>query len=43
MKQIKSKQPVETVPGIIGWGWTKENEGGDEFKYDVLDILQEHS
>jgi hypothetical protein len=28
-------RPVETVPGI-GGGGIKENDGGDEFNYDIL-------
>jgi hypothetical protein len=28
---------VETIPGM--GGWTKENGGGGEFKYDIFDIL----
>jgi hypothetical protein len=31
--------PVETVPRM---GGIKENDGRYEFKYDILDILQEH-
>jgi hypothetical protein len=30
--------PVETIPGM-GEGKIKENGGGNEFKYDVFDIL----
>jgi hypothetical protein len=26
---------IETIPGIGRWG-IKENDGGDEFKYDIL-------
>jgi hypothetical protein len=29
-----------TFPGVKAGG-IKENDGGDEFSYDVLDILQE--
>jgi hypothetical protein len=29
--------PIETTPGM--GGWIKENDGGDEFKYDIFDIL----
>jgi hypothetical protein len=29
--------PVETIPGMDGG--IKENGGGDEFKYDIFDIL----
>jgi hypothetical protein len=29
---------VETVPGM-GGGRIKENNGGDEFKYDIFSIL----
>jgi hypothetical protein len=32
--------PVEIVPGIRGKGM-KERSGGGEFKYDILDTLQE--
>jgi hypothetical protein len=28
----------ETIPEMQGKG-IKENDGGDEFKYDILDIL----
>jgi hypothetical protein len=31
-------RPVETIPGI-GEGGIKENHGGCEFKYGMLDIL----
>jgi hypothetical protein len=31
-------KPVETVPGMVGRK-IKENDGGGEFKYDILDIL----
>jgi hypothetical protein len=31
-------RPVETVPGM-GEGGIKENGGGGEFKYDILDLL----
>jgi hypothetical protein len=27
--------PVETIPGM-GQGETKENDGGSEFKHDIL-------
>jgi hypothetical protein len=30
--------PVETIPGI-GRGQMKENSRGDEFKYNIFDIL----
>jgi hypothetical protein len=30
--------PVETIPGM-GGGRIKEGEEGDEFKYDIFDIL----
>jgi hypothetical protein len=30
--------PVETVPGMGGRG-IKKTVGGDEFKYDIFDIL----
>jgi hypothetical protein len=29
---------IETTPGI-GGGRIKENDGGDEFKYDIFDLL----
>jgi hypothetical protein len=29
--------PVETIPGI---GGMKDNGGGHEFKYDIVDILE---
>jgi hypothetical protein len=29
---------VETIPGM-GGGEIKENDAGDEFKYDLFDIL----
>jgi hypothetical protein len=33
MSVIVKMIPVETVPGIRGWGkWMKESSGGDEFK-----------
>jgi hypothetical protein len=28
-------RPVETIPGM-GGGEIKENDGGDEFNYDIL-------
>jgi hypothetical protein len=31
-------RPVETIPGM-GVEGINENEGGDEFKYDIFDIL----
>jgi hypothetical protein len=31
-------RPVETIPGMVVAG-IKENDGGGEFKYDILDIL----
>jgi hypothetical protein len=31
-------KPVETIPGM-GVGGIKENNGGDEFNYDIFDIL----
>jgi hypothetical protein len=34
----KKTIPVETIPGM-GEGSIKENDGGVEFKYDILDIL----
>jgi hypothetical protein len=33
--------PVETIPGIGGWGRLKEDDGGGEFNYDIFDELQE--
>jgi hypothetical protein len=30
--------PVENIPGM-GKGRIKEYDGGDEFKYDIFDIL----
>jgi hypothetical protein len=30
--------PVETIPGM-GRGRMKENSGGDEFKYDIFDMM----
>jgi hypothetical protein len=30
--------PVETIPGMRGWG-IKENGGGGEFKYDLFDTF----
>jgi hypothetical protein len=30
--------PVETIPGM-GEGEIKENGEGDEFKYDIFDML----
>jgi hypothetical protein len=33
-------RPVETIPGM-GEGGIKENDGGDEFKYNIFVILQE--
>jgi hypothetical protein len=27
-------RPVKTIPGMVGGG-IKENDGGDEFKYDI--------
>jgi hypothetical protein len=35
-KYRKAKlRPVETIPGM-GWGWIKDNDGGDEFNYDIV-------
>jgi hypothetical protein len=32
--------PVETVPGVRGWGeGMREGSGGGEFKYDVFATL----
>jgi hypothetical protein len=31
-------RPVETFPGMRG-GRIKGNDGGDEFNYDIFDIL----
>jgi hypothetical protein len=31
-------RPVETIPGV-GGREIKENDGRDEFKYDIFDIL----
>jgi hypothetical protein len=31
-------KPVETVLGV-GGGEMKENDGGDDFKYDIFDTL----
>jgi hypothetical protein len=28
-------RPVETIPGVVAAG-RKENDGGDEFNYDIL-------
>jgi hypothetical protein len=33
-------RPAETIPGM-GGGRIKENDGGDEFNYDIFDILKE--
>jgi hypothetical protein len=30
--------PVETTPGVRGWG-IKEKERGGEFMYDIFDTL----
>jgi hypothetical protein len=30
-------RPVETIPGMEGG--IKENDGGDEFNYDIFDVL----
>jgi hypothetical protein len=32
--------PVDTIPGIEVGG-VKKNDGGNEFKYDIFDILHE--
>jgi hypothetical protein len=31
-------RPIETLPGI-GGGGIKENDGGDEFKYDIRTFI----
>jgi hypothetical protein len=31
-------RPVETMPGMGGEG-IKENDGGNNFKYDIFDVL----
>jgi hypothetical protein len=31
-------RPAEIIPGIRG-GRIKEKDGGDEFKYDIFEIL----
>jgi hypothetical protein len=33
-------RPLETIPGIGRWG-IKENDEGDEFKYDIFNIFYE--
>jgi hypothetical protein len=33
-------RPVESIPGVERGG-IKEKDGGDEFNYDIFDILQE--
>jgi hypothetical protein len=33
--KMKKMRPIETNPGM-GGGGIKENEGGDEFNYDIL-------
>jgi hypothetical protein len=35
---MEKMMPVETVPRM-GQEAVKENDGGDEFKYDIFDIL----
>jgi hypothetical protein len=35
---MKEMRPVETIPGM-GEGRIKENDGGDELKHDILNIL----
>jgi hypothetical protein len=32
-------RPVKTISGMGSSGGIKENSGGDEFKYDIFDIL----
>jgi hypothetical protein len=32
----RKRIPNETNPGMGEWG-TKENDGGDEFNYDIFD------
>jgi hypothetical protein len=27
---------IQTIPGLGGRGWTKENDGGGELKHDIL-------
>jgi hypothetical protein len=39
---VKGKmRPVETISGMEEWveRGIKENDGGDEFNYDIFDIL----
>jgi hypothetical protein len=31
-------RPVETIPGMGGWG-IKENDGGGEFYYDIKNFI----
>jgi hypothetical protein len=33
--------PVETFPGMGGEKKIKENCGGDKFKYEIFNVLQE--
>jgi hypothetical protein len=35
MYENGTMRPVETIPGM-GGGEIKENDGGGEFKYDIL-------
>jgi hypothetical protein len=30
---------VESIPGIVGNGGKKENDGGGEFKYAIFDTV----
>jgi hypothetical protein len=34
-------RPAERIPGLGVGGGIKENDGGGEFNYDVLDMLEE--
>jgi hypothetical protein len=36
---IRENETVETTSGWVGGGEIKENVDGDEFKYDMFDIL----
>jgi hypothetical protein len=29
-------RPVETIPGMGGWGGIKKKDGGGKFNYDIL-------
>jgi hypothetical protein len=35
---MKWENDVGAIPGT-GGRWTKENDGGGEFKYDIFDLL----